>query len=229
MSMTRFPNGISTRKSTDPFGQYFHPDQTDEHRYIEDFNNYTATAWAITVVGTSTPALAAGDGGILSIATSAAANDSAFLQRVPESYSFETGKPAWFSCRTQVSALTTVMVFGLQVTDTTPEDVTDGIYFLTTAATGAITGYVRKNATTGSATVPVGTMVAGVYTELAWYWDGKDTVSFYQDRVLKGSISGVAANYLPDTTTTVSFGLRSTTAAIKTMLTDYFYVSKSRR
>lgn len=229
MSMTRLPNGLSTRKSTDPFGAYFHPDQTDEHRYIDDFNTYTSTAWTNTVVGTSTPALVAGDGGILSVATSATSSDSSFLQRVPESYSFETGKPAWFSCRFQVSALTSVVVFGLQVTDTTPEDVTDGIYFLSTTGTGAVTIVCRKNATTGSTSAAAGTLVAGTYTEFAWYWDGKDTVNFYQDRVQKGSLTGVAASYLPDTTTTVSFGLRTTSAAIKTLLVDYFYCSKSRR
>lgn len=229
MSMTRFPNGLATRKSTDPFGEYTHPDQTDEHRFIDDFNNYTSTSWTVTVVGTSTPALVAGDGGLLGITTSTANNDSAFLQKLPESYSFETGKPAWFGCRFKVSALTSVVVFGLQVTDTTPEDVTDGIYFLSTTGTGAITGYVRKNATTGSASTSVGTLVADTYTELAWYWDGKDTVEFYQDRVLKGSITGVAANYLPDTTTAISFGLRTTTAAAKTMTVDYFFASKSRR
>lgn len=229
MSMTRFPNGLSTRKSTDPYGQYFHPDQTDEHRYIDDFNNYTATAWTITVVGSSTPALVAGDGGLLSIATSATSGDSAFLQKTTEGYSFETGKPAWFSCRFKVSTLATTIVFGLQVTDTTPLDVTDGIYFLSTTATGVITGIVRKNATTGSSSVAVGSLVADTYTELAWYWDGKNTVNFYQDRVQKGSITGVAASYLPDTTATVSFGIQTDSANARSMTVDYFYCSKSRR
>lgn len=229
MSVTRLPLGLSTRKSIDPFGQYTHPDHTDEHPYFDDFNNFTPTAWTTTVVGTSTPALVNGDGGILSIATSAANNDSAFLQKLPENYSFELGKPAWFSSRFQVSALTSVIVMGLQVTDTTPEDVTDGIYFLSTTGTGAVTGYVRRNASTGSATANVGTLVAGTYTELAWYWDGKDTVTFYQDRIARSSISGVAANFLPDTTTAISFGLRTTSAAIKTMLVDFVFASKSRR
>lgn len=229
MSMTRFPNGAASRKSTDPFGNYMHQDATDEHRFFDDFNNYIATNYTITVVGTSTPALAAGDGGLLSIATSTANNDSAFLQKLPESYSFEVGKPAWFGCRFKVSALTSVIVFGLQVTDTTPEDVTDGIYWLSTTATGALTGIVRKNATTGSTSVSAGTLVADTYTELAWYWDGKDTVTFYQDRVAKGSVTGVAASYLPDTTTAISFGLRTTTAAAKTMTVDYYFASKSRR
>lgn len=229
MSMTRFPFGLSTRKKTDPFGEYFHPDQTDEHRYIEDFNAFTLSNWTNTVVGTSTPALVAGDGGILSIATSGTSSDSSFLQRAPESYSFEVGKPAWFGCRFQVSALTSVIVFGLQVTDTTPEDVTDGVYWVSTTATGALTLFCRKNATTGSTSAAAGTLVAGAYTELNWYWDGKDSIAFYQDRVQQGTLTGIAANYLPDTTTTISFGLRTTSAAVKTMLVDFFYIAKSRR
>lgn len=229
MSMTRFPNGISTRKSNDPFGAYTHPDQTDEHRLIDDFNTYTSGNWTITVVGTSTPALVAGDGGLLGITTSATSADSTFLQKTVEGYSMETGKPAWFSCRFKVSTLATTVVFGLQVTDTTPLDVTDGIYFLSTTATGAITGIVRKNATTGSASQACGTLVADTYVELAWYWDGKDTVAFYKDRVQQSSVTGVAASYLPDTTMTPSFGVRTDSANARTMTVDYYYVSKSRR
>lgn len=228
-SVTRFTSGLSTRKPTHPFGSYTHPDQTDEHRFMDDFNFFTAGNWTTTVVGTSTPALIAGDGGILAIATSAANNDSAFLQRLPESYSFEAGKPAWFGARFKVSALTSVIVMGLQVTDTTPEDVTDGIYWVSAASTGALTAYVRRNASTGSASTTAGALVADTYTELAWYWDGRDTVTFYQDGAARGSISGVAASFLPDTTTAVSFGLRTTSAAAKTLSVDYVFASKSRR
>jgi hypothetical protein len=228
-SVTRFTSGLSTRKPTHPFGSYTHPDQTDEHRFMDDFNFYTAANWTITVVGTSTPALVSGDHGILGITTSAVSSDSTFLQKLPESYSFETGKPAWFGARFKVSALTAVVVMGLQVTDTTPEDVTDGIYWVSTTATGALTAYVRRNATTGSSSVAAGTLVADTYTELAWYWDGRDTVTFYQDGVAKGSITGVAAAYLPDTTTAISFGVRTTSAAAKTMSVDYVFASKSRR
>lgn len=229
MSMTRYPNGLSTRGSRDPFGAYTHPDDTDQHLYHNDFNLYAATDWTITVVGSSTPALTAGDGGLLAITTSASSGDSAFLQKTIGSFTFETGKPAWFGCRFKVSTLATTVVFGLQVIDTTPLDVTDGIYFLSTTATGAITGICRKNASTGSTSVAVGTLVADTYTELAWYWDGKDTVAFYQDRVQKGSVTGVAASYLPDTTTTVSFGIQTDSANARTMTVDYFTAAKSRR
>lgn len=229
MSVTRLPAGLATRKPTHPFGQYFHPDETDQHAYLNDFNTYTAGDWTITVVGSSTPALVAGDGGLLGITTSASSADSAFLQKTIASFLMETGKPTWFGCRFKVSTLATTVVFGLQVIDTTPLDVTDGIYFLSTTATGAITGICRKNASTGSTSAAVGTLVADTYTDLAWYWDGKDTVTFYQDGVAKSSVTGVAASYLPDTTITVSFGIQTDSANARTMTVDSFFVAKSRR
>lgn len=229
MSMTRFPNGISTAKSIMPFGAYTHPDETDQHAYNNDFNAYASGDWTITVVGSSTPALVAGDGGILGITTSASSGDSAFLQKTIAAFTFETGKPAWFATRFKVSTLATTVVAGLQVIDTTPLDVSDGIYFLSTTATGVVTGICRKNATTGSTSAVVGALVADTYTELAWYWDGKDTVSFYQDKVQKSSVTGVAASYLPDTTCTVSFGVQTDSANARTMSIDYIMLAKSRR
>jgi hypothetical protein len=229
MSMTRFPNGVSTARSIAPFGAYTHPDPTDQHSYENDFNTYVAGDWTITVVGSSTPALTAGDGGLLAITTSASSGDSAFLQKTIASFTFETGKPAWFAARFKVSTLATTAVIGLQVIDTTPLDVTDGIYFLSTTATGAVTGICRKNASTGSTSAAVGTLVADTFTEFAWYWDGKDTVAFYQDKVLKNSVTGVAASYLPDTTCTMSFGIQTDSANARTMTVDYIAVAKSRR
>ena len=229
MSVTRLPSGLSTRKSTDPLGSYTAPDPTDEHRFFDDFNFYTSGNWTLTAVGTSTAALAAGDGGLLALTTGTTSSDSASIQKITEGFTFETGKSAWFKVRLKVSALTSVIVAGLQITDTTPEDVTDGIYFLSTATTGALTLLVRRNATTGSTSVSAGTLVADTFTDLAWYWDGKDTVSAYQDGVLKGSVSGVAASYLPDAATTISLAARTTTAAAKTATVDYFFASKSRR
>ena len=229
MSVTRLPAGLSTRKPTDPLANFTRPDPTDAHVYFNDFDSYVAGEWTTTAVGTSTPALVAGDGGLLGITTSGSSADSAFMQKTIASFTMETGKPAWFACRFKVSTLTTTAVFGLQVVDTTPLDATDGIYFLTTTATGAITGICRKNATTGSTSTAVGTLVADTFTELAWYWDGKDTVSFFQDRVQKATVTGVAASYLPDTDLTVSFGVQTDSANARTMTVDYFMAAKSRR
>lgn len=227
---TRFPNGVGTRKRPDPLFNFTHPDPTDMHRYFDDFDTYTSGQWTATITGTGTLALTAGDGGLLLATTSGANNDANYYQKTTEGFSFEAGKPAWCKTRFKVSALTSVVVIGLQVTDTTPEDVTDGIYFLSTTGTGAVTTYCRKDATTGSTSGTGITLVADTYTELAWYWDGKSEVSYWQDGVQKGTLTGVTAStYLPDTTTTVSFGIRTTSAAAKSMTIDYILAAKARR
>lgn len=227
---TRFTSGLSTRAKSNPMGTYTRPDPTDAHQFLDDFDTYTAAQWTVTLVGTGTNALAAGDGGLLATATTGANNDAVYNQKATEGFSFEAGKPAWFVWRGKVSALSSVVAIGLQVTDTTPEDVTDGIYFLSTTATGAVTIYCRKDATTGSTTGTGMALVADTFTELAWYWDGKSEVQYFQDKVQKGSLTGVTAStFLPDTTTTPSFGIRTTTAAVKTLTTDYIFAAKSRR
>jgi hypothetical protein len=227
---TRFPNGVGTRKRPDPLYMYTHPDPTDFHRFFDDFDTYTAAQWTVTVTGTGTNALVAGDGGLLASATSGANNDTVFTQKATEGFSFEAGKPAWFKWRGKVDALTSTVAIGLQVTDTTPLDVTDGIYFLSTVTTGAVTILCRKDATTGSISGTGMTLVANTTTELGWYWDGKSEVQYYQDGVQKGTLAGVTtATYLPDTTTTPSFGIQTNSAAVKTLTTDYILAAKLRR
>lgn len=225
---TRFSSGVGTRTAPDPLAMFTHPDPTDMHRFFDDFDTYTSGQWTATITGTGAAALTAGDGGLLALTTSATSADNVFLQKTTEGFSFEVGRQAWFKTRLKVDALTSVIAIGLQVTDTTPLDVTDGIYFLSTTGTGAVTCYVRKNATTGSATGTGIVLVANTFTELAWYWDGRDTLSYFQDGVQKGSITGVAASYLPDTTTTPSLAVQTSSAAIRALVVDYVLAAKAR-
>jgi hypothetical protein len=204
MPVSNFENGISTAAQGTALGAYGSPDPTAFHQLFDDFNTYTSGNWTLTNVGTGTPILVAGDGGLLSVPTSGASADSTFLQKTTEGFSFAVGKPMWFKCRFKVSLLTSTLVIGLQVTDTTPLSVTDGIYWLSTTTTGALT------------------------LELAWYWDGVDSVQSWQDGVQNATLTGVAASYLPDTTATMSFGVQTDTAAIKTMTLDYVFAVKQR-
>jgi hypothetical protein len=228
MPVSNFENGISTAAQGTALGAYGSPDPTAFHQLFDDFNTYTSGNWTLTNVGTGTPILVAGDGGLLSVPTSGASADSTFLQKTTEGFSFAVGKPMWFKCRFKVSLLTSTLVIGLQVTDTTPLSVTDGIYWLSTTTTGALTLICRKNASTGSTSTSGGTLVADTYTELAWYWDGVDSVQSWQDGVQNATLTGVAASYLPDTTATMSFGVQTDTAAIKTMTLDYVFAVKQR-
>jgi hypothetical protein len=227
---TRFPKGVGTRKRPDPLYNFGHPDRTDYHLFHDDFDTFTAAQWTNTVTGTGTSALATGDGGLLAIATTGANNDAVYMQKTTEGFSFEQGRPAWFKVRLRVDALTCVVNLGLQITTTTPATATDGIYFLSTTGTGAVTTLSRKDTTTGSTSGTGIVLVANAFTDLAWYWDGKSEVQYYQDGAQKGTLAGVTATtFLPDTTTTVSMGITTTTAAVRTLTVDYIFAAKARR
>jgi len=226
---TRFPSGVTNSRAIAPLGSYGLPNPVSYHEYHNDFDTFTSGSWTNTTTGTGTAGLVAGDGGLLALATSTTSADNVFLQKTTEGFLMQTGKPAWYVSRFKVSvAATASVVNGLQVTDTAPLDVTDGIYFLSTTGSASVSIVCRKNASTGSTTAVVGTLVDDTFTELAWYWDGKDTVAYYQDGVMKGSLTGVAANYLPDTTLTPSIGVQTGAAAARTLTIDYILASKAR-
>ncbi len=224
---TRFPNGIGTRKQPDPMFMLGMPDPSDYHTYWNDFDLYVSGDWTATVTGTGTAALTAGDGGLLALATSNANNDNVFLQKTTEGFQIEAGKMAWFKTRLKVSALTSQIVIGLQVTDTTPLDVTDGIYFLTANTTGVASLICRKNATTGSTSAAAATLAADTWIELAWFYDGKDSLIWGVNGRQAGTITGVSG-FLPDTTATISLGIQTTSAAVKTLTVDYILAAKER-
>lgn len=235
-SPTRFTSGIGDTRSRDTFGMFGQPDPINWHTYHNDFDTYGAGIWTVTTVGTTpTAALTNGDGGRLLLTTTAASGDGIFLQKIGEGFLMEAGKPAGFKTKFQVSnATNATFAVGLQVTDTTPLDVTDGIYFLKAAATTNIQAIVRKNATTGSISIPSITTPPGVPNlanntdmTLGWWYDGKNEVRFYVNDQQVGTLDG-SATYLPDTTLTPSFGVQAGTAAIVTASYDFIEATKLR-
>lgn len=227
---TRFPSGVGDTVSRDTFGQFGQPDPVKWHTYHNDFDTYSSGIWTVTTVGTTpTAALANADGGRLLLTTTAGSGDGIFLQKIGEGFLMEAGKPAGFKTKLQVSnATNATFAVGLQVTDTTPLDVTDGIYFLKAAASTAIQAIVRKNATTGSiSNTNIATLANATDITLGWWYDGKNEVRFYVNDAQVATLDGSSA-YLPDTTLTPSFGVQAGTAAIVTASYDYIEATKFR-
>lgn len=229
-SPTRFPNGVGNTSPRDTFGMYGDTDPSKYTTYYNDFEAFTAASFVATTVGTTpTAALTNGDGGLLLLTTTGNSGDGIFLQKVGESFLMEPGKPCWFKTRFKMSdASLTTFAVGLQVTDTTPLDVTDGIYFLKASGSTALQAIVRKNATTGSVTnANIGTLVSDTFITLGWYYDGKGAVTFFVNDAAVASLDGSSA-YLPDTTLTPSFGIQTGAAAVKTATWDYVLATKFR-
>lgn len=232
-SPVRYPSGVTTAISTNPLGMFGMPDPTKWHVYWNDFTTYAAGDWTITKTeagaGSATHTLTDINGGALLITCDAADNDNVFYQKVGESFLLAANKQAFFKCRFKTSDATqSDIVFGLQITDTTPLDVTDGVYFL--KADGAATAdfICRKDASTGSTSDAVAiTLADDTFVTLAWYYDGVSTIKYYKDDALVGEVSA-SSSYLPDTELTISFGIQNGEAVAKTMTVDYLFAALER-
>lgn len=228
--VTRFPNGVTNVADNALFADMVQPDPTKFHQFFDDFDTYAAGDWTVTETQAgATQALTAGDGGLLLLTNSAADDDLVALQKNPAAFTFTAGKKTFFRCRFKVSDATqSDIVIGLQVVDTTPLDVTDGVYFLKADGSTAISVVCRKNATTGSTSASsITTLANDTFIELGFAYDGEGKVFYEVNGSVVGSLDASSA-YLPDTTCTVSFALQNGEAAAKTMTVDYIYAAKER-
>ena len=228
--VTRFPNGVTNAGDTALFADMAQLDPTLFHTFFDDFDNYTAGDWTVTETDAgATQALTAGDGGLLLITNTAADNDLVALQKNPAAFSFTAGKKLFFSARFKVSDATqSDLVFGLQVVDTTPLDVTDGVYFLKADGSTSVSVVCRKNATTGSTSAAgVATLADDTFITLGFAYDGEGKVAYAVNGAVVGSLDASSA-FLPDANCTVSFALQNGEAVAKTMTVDYVFVAKQR-
>ena len=228
---TRFTSGVGTAKKNTNTGFYGMPDPTKWITYFNDFNEYVSGDWTITTTeagsGAATEALSSTSaGGLLLITNDDADNDLDFFNLKVENFKFVAGKKTFFKSRFAVSDATqSDFVMGLQITDTTPLAVSDGVYFLKDDGDASLDFHVEKDSsdTTASAiaTVSDATMlVAG------FYYDGKSAIEYYVDDVKLGT--SVTTNLPDDEELTVSFGIQNGAAAAKTMTVDYIFVSQER-
>jgi hypothetical protein len=223
---TRFQNGVTNNSGSNALGMMGQLDPTLFHTFFDDFDSFTAAEWTVTNVGV-TPTIANTGvlGGAILQTNTAGIADSAYLQKPGASFSFVADKKVWFKARFQVSDATeSSIVFGLQVVDTTPLAVSDGMYFL--KADGAATySFISATGSVLTTAAAVGTLVAATMTELSFYFDGVNEVQYFINGVLKGRMT---VGTLPTGLVTVSFGMANGEAVAKTMTTDYIFVAQER-
>jgi hypothetical protein len=225
--VTRFPNGVTNVGEDSPFADLAMPAPTKFHTYYEDFDYYVAANWTVTETQAgATQALTDGDGGLLLITNTAADNDLVALQKVGESYRFASGKELFFEARLKVSDATeSDVVIGLQITDATPLDVSDGVFFIKADGSTSVSLLVEKNGT-ATTTSSVATMANDTFISLGFYYDGASSIQYFVDGVVKGT--SVTTNLPDDEDMTVSIALQNGEAVAKTMTVDYVFVAKER-
>lgn len=230
----RFPFGVTNVAKTTAFGECQLPVPLDMVTYFEDFLVYQAGQWTITNVGTTpTQAMTDASGGALRLTTVASASSSTFLQKTGSSWGPVAGKKFMFQSRLRTSnVLDTILLAGVQVTDTTPLDATDGIYFVKpTAASASVNLICRKDATTGSISATgVASMVNDTFIALGYAYDGKRTLTVYVDNEPVTSIDLTAdpTAFLPDVLCRTSFGLENGGSTSRTADFDYIFIAQER-
>lgn len=203
------------------------------HVYIEDFDYFAAADWTITTTeaggGDASEALTNVAGGVLLVTNDAADDDADFFQKVGESFKFAAGKKTFFEARLATSDATqSDIVVGLQITDTTPLAVTDGVYFLKSdgAATVDFKSLMNSAGVTSSA---VATMANATYIRLGFYYDGASNIAVYADDVKVADVTVAAGTTLcNDEELTISFGIQNGEAVAKTLSVDYIIVAQER-
>ena len=227
ISTTRFPNGVTNVGESNMFADMGQNAPSSFHNYFNDFDTYAAADWTVTETDAgATQALTDGDGGLLLITNTAADNDLVALQKKGESFRFASGKKLWFEARFKVSDATqSDLVMGLQITDVTPLDVTDGVFFIKADGAATVNLLVEKN-NTATTTSSVATMANDTFITLGFFYDGDSTIYYFVNGALGGS--SVTTNLPDDEDMTVSFALQNGEAVAKTMTVDYINVAKER-
>ena len=235
---THFPNGISNRTKGHPLFNYPYLDPSKYYTYFDDFFEYHSGIYTITTTeagsGNASEAITAGAGGQLLITNDNADNDLDFFQLKGEAFKFDSTKRMFFSSRFKVSDATqSDLVMGLQITDTTSLDVTDGIFFIKGDADTQPDFIIEKDNSSTLSVLEMNAMEDDTFVTLSFEYDPLDVATggpvfrVYQDNVQVGEITGTT-NAPDDEDLTISFGIQNGEAVAKTMTIDFILAAVER-
>jgi hypothetical protein len=117
-------------------------------------------------------------------------------------------------------------VIGLQITDTTMLDVTDGIFFQKDDGDALLDFHVEKN-NTATDVAGVATLVADTYIKVGFYYDGVDsTIQIFINDVRVGAAA--ITNAPDDEELAISFGIQNGQAVANVLSLDYIRCVQQR-
>jgi hypothetical protein len=187
-----------------------------------------ATSYTETAVGAGTSVLTPGKGGLLLLTNAAADDNSLFLQRPTANFLLDSAKDAFWTSRFQISdAVQSDLIMGLQADDTTPLDVTDGIFFIKADGSASV-DLVQEKTNAQTVRSGVHTVVAATMVELSWYYSAarQEILAAVNGQVVTSL--ALSANFPNTVGLCPSFGIQNGEAVAKTMTIDYWFAGEQR-
>jgi hypothetical protein len=224
-------NSVSSKYKKDlPMFQPYPSDQTF-YGYFNDFMSYNSGDFTVTTTeagsGSASEEIGSIAGGALVLTNAAGDNDLDFLQLKGESFKLSSSKKAMFSARFKVSdADQSDMVIGLQITDTTPLAVSDGVFFKSDDGDANLDFVVEKDGSE-TASAAVATLADDTFITVAFFID-PDRGSVYYSINNAEPVAVANTNLPDDEELTVSFGIQNGEAVAKVMSIDYISVLVER-
>jgi hypothetical protein len=108
---------------------------------------------------------------------------------------------------------------GLQITDTTALDVTDGIFFISNDGDAGLDFLVEKD-NSATTTEDVATLADDTFITVAWYIDPDRSAVYYSINNAE-PVKVVNTNLPDDEELTVSIGIQNGEATAQTLTVDY--------
>lgn len=235
MPASNLAQGITNVPEQTTMGGLVFPDPTRCHTWMDDFDGYVAAEWTITETGSGTRAVGNIDGGVLVITNGATDNNCNNLQwsgatnaATVETWKWEASKSMWFKARLKISDATeSDLVIGLQITDTDPYDVSDGLFFIKPDGSTTLTFRAEKNDT--ASTVTTATLSNDTYFTCGFFWNAEiGALTVYYNDGAVGTLTSTS-NFPDDEELTISFGIQNGTDAAAVLSLDYICVSKDRQ
>jgi|TARA_R110002050_G_scaffold22181_1_gene60771 hypothetical protein len=235
---THFPNGVSNQVKGNPLFNYPYMDPFKYYMYHDDFFEFHSGIYTITTTeagtGSATEVITAGAGGQLLITNAAGDNDLDFLQLKGESFLWDSTKRMFFTSRFKTNDATqSEIIMGLQITDTTPLDITDGIYFFKPDGDTQPDFVVEKDNDFGTSVLEMNAMADDTFVTLSFEYDPLDVATggpvfrAYQDGAKVGQIASTV-NAPDDEELTISFGIQNGEAVVKTLSLDFLMAAVER-
>jgi hypothetical protein len=116
---------------------------------------------------------------------------------------------------------------GLQADDTTPLDVTDGIFFIKADGSASV-DLVQEKTNAQTVRSGVHTVVAATMVELSWYYSAarQEILAAVNGQIVTSL--ALSANFPNTVGLCPSFGIQNGEAVAKTMTIDYWFAGEQR-